>query len=491
MNPELLNSSFRFHGALINHPDGTEFNYKFMGEESNKALHDVWVSLSPPNPIEKSEVNAWLHGPLWGAYRIEEDGSIIAWCEKLPRRQFFEIRALFPSDHFAGATYDHTFIRSQVMEEEARLAEKSNQMRLEAKERKERREARWSMGKWIVGLIGLGGLFGWSRLKKKFGKKETLPPPVKVSPDIPEGTPPALADYLLHSKQVSGGGLIGTLLDLANRGILSLHEEQEEKKGLFGRHYKKTKYSWHLDRKLWDKERSRLMEYENSLIAFIFDDLAEGDNAIDIKTLQKKQSKFTKFFGKWKKEVAEVGKTKKWFDGQSYKGMYYSMAIGGCMMLLTIGAAIYFGPWAIILGICAFLIFLLSFTIMHRTKEGEMEARRWTALRRYLMKYHYRNDQSGAISRLDRYFVYGAVLGIGKKVYNELAGLIPADETQKYVPWYIYARGSQGFSPESFSTAFSSMMAATTSAMSTASGTGGGASAGGGAGAGGGGVGAG
>jgi uncharacterized membrane protein len=377
------------------------------------------------------------------------------------------------------------------MREEGKLVEEANQDRLEAREKQERRAARWATGKWIAGLIGLSGLLGWFGLKGKYGKREPLPPPVKISPEIPEGTPPALVDYLLHSRQVSGGGLIGTLLDLARREFLSLHDEEVEKKGLFGRSYKRVEYSWHLDRSLWDKKRSNLLDYENSLISFMFDDLADGANQIEIKTLQKHQSKFVKFFQKWKKTVAEIGKKKDWFDKQSYRGMYYSMAIGGGMILLTIPVAIYFGPWALLLGMSAFLVFFLSFAIMHRTKQGEIEARRWSALRRYLTKYQFRTEQAAVLKHIDDYMVYGAVLGIGKKVYNELAGLIPSGETQRYIPWYIYSRSGQDFSPAAFSTAFSSMMATTTSAMSTASGAGGGATGGGGGGAGGGGGGAG
>ena len=87
--------------------------------------------------------------------------------------------------------------------------------------------------------------------------------------------------------------------------------------------------------------------------------------------------------------------------------------------------------------------------------------------------------------------VYGTALGISKKVYNELAALIPTGEAQRYIPWYIYSRSGQAFSSAAFSTAFSSMMATTTSATSTAAGAGGGATGGGGGGAGGGGGGAG
>ncbi|MEE9503203.1 MAG: hypothetical protein V3V48_14105, partial [Candidatus Aminicenantaceae bacterium] len=150
------------------------------------------------------------------------------------------------------------------------------------------------------------------------------------------------------------------------------------------------------------------------------------------------------------------------------------------------GVAAYFiGIWAIVLGAASVAVFVLCFLTPHRTKEGEMLARHWKALKRYLLKYHYRSmDKSALLNRIDDYLVYGIVLGLGQKIFKELAAYIPAEEYQRYVPWYVYhGIGTGAFTPDAFASAFSSMVATTTSSMSTASGVGGGASAGGGGGA--------
>jgi uncharacterized membrane protein len=102
-----------------------------------------------------------------------------------------------------------------------------------------------------------------------------------------------------------------------------------------------------------------------------------------------------------------------------------------------------------------------------------------------MLKYHYRSmDKTALLSKIDDYLVYGIVLGLGQKVFKELAAYIPAEDYQRYVPWYVYhGTGSGAFTPDAFASAFSSMVVTTTSSMSTASGTGGGASGGGGGGA--------
>jgi uncharacterized membrane protein len=275
------------------------------------------------------------------------------------------------------------------------------------------------------------------------------------------------------------------MLDLSRRGFLALREEQVEKKKLFGGKRIVPEYFWDLKREFCKKNTSELKPFENDLIVFIFDELASGTNSISLKEIKKKQSKFQKFFQQWKKDVKEVGEQKGWFDKSSIRAMYYALAIGVLMMLLTGAAAYFFGIWAIILGVSAAVVFVSSFLIPHRTREGEMIAREWKGLKRYLKKYHYRAEsQSALLRRIDDYFVYGLVLGLSQNIFKELAGLIPTDAHHVYIPWYIYhGTGAGTFTPDAFASAFSSMIATTSSAMSTASGAGGGASSGGGGGA--------
>ena len=198
-----------------------------------------------------------------------------------------------------------------------------------------------------------------------------------------------------------------------------------------------------------------------------------------------------KFFQGWRKTVKRAGDEKDWFDAESFRGMWYSLALTALMLAGTITAMFYYGPWTAILGGCMLLVLTLSFLIPHRTEEGERLAQNWKALKRYLLRYHYRTaDASMLMDRLDEYFIYGVVLGMTTRITKELAALVPADRAAHIIPWYAYHGSSAGFSPDAFATSFGAMVASTTAAMSSAAGVGGGASAGGG-GAGGGGGGAG
>ena len=96
------------------------------------------------------------------------------------------------------------------------------------------------------------------------------------------------------------------------------------------------------------------------------------------------------------------------------------------------------------------------------------------------------------LANVDRYLVYGCVLGLASKVTKSMAALIPADQVGVIVPWYIYsAAHGDTFAPAAFGDAISTLVTTVSTTMSSAAGTGGGASAGGGGGAGGSGGGAG
>jgi uncharacterized membrane protein len=485
--------SYRARGAVRRYNDVAVLYFKFIGEEWDRSQYNVGLSVRPPDGLLAGDVRHWLHGPLWASSKIDPDGTIAAQCEHLPRHTFLEIRAIYPLSAFEGAPVEAGSVREQIMAEEARWAQEANEKREMAIERAAERKKRGERGRNIAVGIGALGLALWWGIYKTFRNKPTVPRTLGMTSEIPDDTPPALVSYLLHSRRVGGAALVATLLDLGRRGIVNLREERVEKKSFWGGMKTRSEYHWDLDRTGWDSQAAGMTDYENSLLAFIFDDIAGGEDSIAIETIKKKRRDFIKFFKKWKKSVEKAGKGKGWFDERSIRGGYISLALGAGLMLLTVLLVFLFGPWGATSGGAGLIVLLLSLLIPHRTAEGETRARQWKAVQKYLKTHEFRKtDRQRVLSQVSEYLVYGVVLGLADKYYKELAAYIPEGEHRHYVPWYVYhGRGSGQFSPEAFGQAFSSMIATTTSTMSSASGTGGGASGGGGGGAGGGGGGAG
>lgn len=476
---------YRARNAVKVYEDAAVLYYKFLSEDWDQSQNNVSLTVSPPGSISRGEVSEWLHGPLWAESRITDDGVIVAQCSHLPARRYLEVRALYPPRLFPEAQTRAGAVRLEIMAEEAAWAGEANSLREAARGSAAAREKRLAMGKWLVLTIGLGGLAGWWQLYRKYGRRPALPQFLSITSEVPGKTPPALVGYLLHNRQVSGRDVAATMLDLARRGFVELREEVVEKKGLWGGTKVESEYYWDLKRDYLDRHASDLLGFEHSLLRFIFGELAEGKDSIRLDSVGKKRREFIRFFGDWKKDVSETGDKRDWFDTASFRGTYYSLALGGTMLALTIGAVFLFEVWAVILGAASIAVIVLSFTIYHRTAQGETEARHWKALQKYLKNYEFRSqDHRDLLLKISDYLVYGVVLGLSTKFYREIAGVIPEGRYPGYVPWYIYhGAGGQGFSPAAFGEAFSSMVATTASTMSTAAGTGGGASAGGGGGA--------
>jgi uncharacterized membrane protein len=415
---------------------------------------------------------------------IQPDGTVIIVCDYLPANTFLEIRALYPPDAFPQIEQTTELVRSQIKAEEARWAEEANRQRQEAREELATREKRMGYGKWVAGGICLVGLILWTWIYRTFRRTPRVQQVHTVDSEVPGDTPPALLDYLLNSRRVSSGALVGTMLDLARRGLLRLREERVRKKKIFGGTSEESEYHWDLDRSRWS-EAGDLSDYERELMEFIFRDLAGGADSISLEQLKKKRREFASFFRKWSKLVEMHAKKKEWFDRRSISGFHRSLAVGIAVMGLAIPVGTLFELWAVALIVVGGAILILSFAIPHRTSAGETLARRWKALQRYLKKYEFRQaDRSDLLANISSYLVYGVVLGLSSKIYEELATHLPEGKQTSYVPWYIYAGGGRGgFSPAAFGQAFSSMVATATSSMSTAAGTGGGASVGGGGGA--------
>ncbi|GBD92735.1 hypothetical protein BMS3Abin05_00309 [bacterium BMS3Abin05] len=471
---------YRVENAVRRHEDAAVLYFQFISKEWNKLSHNVSIVLKPPVRLSRSSVKEWLHGPLWAVSKTEEDGTIRADCVRLPKHTILELRVLYPPDSFPNVPLSPGLVSDRIMAEEAVWAKKANRRREIAVQKEVLQHKRRAVGKWVVLGIGFLGLWGWWLLYQKYGKRPSVPLIHKLSSDIPEKIPPVLVGYLMNHGEIYGNALLGTILDLAGRKILNVREESEIKKTLFGKRRTKSHYFLDLNATEFERQKTALADFERNLITFIFDDLAQGEPSIAMVSIQKQRRKFLKFFREWKKAVKTIGDQKNWFDKESKRGLYYSLAVALFLFVLTIPAGFLIGSWAIILGGAGLIVLGLSFIIPHRTESGEKLARRWKALKNYLQKYEFlKGDHTEFLQNINAYLVYSIVLGISQKSLKKLAASIPAEDYQSYFGWYIY-HGSGAFSPETFGASFSAMIAATGSTLSSASGAGGGASAGGG-----------
>ncbi|KPL00919.1 MAG: hypothetical protein AMJ91_02610 [candidate division Zixibacteria bacterium SM23_73_3] len=484
--------SYRILDVVTAYQDAAVLYHKFVGIGWDKPSQQVKVTIYPPGLTGREEIRAWAHGPLWGSIEIGDKGSVIAEVQSLPAKTFWEVRSIYPVSLFPLIkNVMHQQAVPKILAEEKRWSDEANRKREEWTAKREAKKARKKLGSWIVLIIsGIGFLSGIS-LYKRFGRKHKVSFSGTLYSEFPSDIPPALLSHLLYYRQIGGGALIGTLLDLARRGFLKIKEDMKMKKGIFGTS-KNRLYFLELNRDFYSENKINLQDFEERLLAFIFDDLAGGEDVIDFKTLKKKRSRFIRWFRQWKQEVKKLGKNQGYWEKDSLKARNKGMVVGMVLIAVTVVSAILIEEWAIAPGISAFMLLVLSSFLPRRTPEFELEAKKWKALKKYLKKYHFRDSGSRFfIQNIGKFLVYGVVLGLSQEVIKKMAEMIPEGEHSSYVPWYAASHPYADFSPAGFGKALSSLMTAASATMSSAAGTGGGASGGGGGGTGGSGGGAG
>jgi len=462
--------------------DIAELYIKFIGEANPKTVGDVDITLKLPQPINMTQVQAWAHGPLWGEIHFE-NGLLKMSVSPFPKRTFWEARVLLPTEWVSASTKIKAGrVLQAIVAEEAELARLANEARKKEIARHEQRREN-ARKAWPIALALAGLSFGFlGFLYLKSGRGFDVSYPNKIDSAIPDDLPPTLASYVYYQKQVHGGALMATLLNLARRGFIQIEQQSADP---FGRKKKsrKDKFTITLKNSQW-QGADDLADYEKSLLSLVFDDLGQGQASVDFDKFKKNRSKVHKWFMKWRKLIKAHFEGKPYWDSSSVKGVVTAAIISFCVVMLGILMAIVAGTPGVLPTVAGVFCFGLSFAILRYTPEIKLIRKKLAALRNYIKKYHFVTSDSGSfLGNIQEYLVYAVALGVGKKPIAKLIGTVPENKHAVYFPWYL---GHPGYMADGdFTGALTSFVSTATTTMSSTTGAGGGASVGGGAGAGG------
>jgi len=485
-------------GAVIRNLDGAVLYYKFVGDDFRKSTKMVEITVNPPVEIDQWKIQQWAHGPLWGVSNTSDQGVVTATCENLPRKRFFELRVVYPEELFSTAKIVPEYVLGDIRNEEQAWSDEANLKREQDAEKyasRQKRKATWMWLPPFVVILALGWFF---RIASAYGKRPIIPAIDSVSGEIPSDLPPAIVGYLVNERTINGSVMTATLMDLARRGFLEFKEEHELGKNFMGREKWKTRHFWVLNKLHHREHIKELAGFENSLLNFVFEELADtihtsaATTTVDLELFKKHSSKVQKFFSEWSKEIQAEAEGYNLFDKASFQGRNQGFMTGGALFLLALAMIPLVWEFAFIPGIAGVIIFLGSLAIVHHTAEGLILDKKWKALRTYLKKQKFKDTEpSTVLESIEPYFIYGVALGLDKKQLVGLGSMIPQNNAGFYMIWYHHNQNDGAMAGASFGESFSTAMAGVNTAMSSSTGAGGGASGGGGGGAGGGGGGAG
>jgi uncharacterized membrane protein len=490
--------SYRFTGAIRRHSDVAELYHKFVGDDWDRPIGAAHVTLRFPTTVPESDLRAWAHGPLNGTVTLA-DSAVHFDVAPLPRRTFWEGRVLFPPAIVSALAANDTAPQlSAILAEEQTFADQANADRRRQQQRSRdaatRAETRATLMRPFfavsLGLV-LAGLLVWVFAYSHYGRTHAVEVRAPSS-EPPSNHPPAIVSYLM-TRQVSAAAMVATLLDLAQRRILSIGETEQVSHGFFGEKTR-TDYTFTVMRSLVDTARP----FERNLIEFLLKE-AGSDDTFSMSAIQKAaarhHSRFYKWFRGWGKEVREAAQSFDFFE--PYNGGAIALVVltgaaialaGVLLSVLSVSPA---GMPAILGG---FVVACLATALRRRTPSGQRLFEEWSAFR------HQLRGISQSMEQIDlppqqwgQYVALAIVFGMHKRLLPHLRPQ-NASGDPVFPEWYSgYSTPGTSFAHQmsSFSTSMSAMVTSVSTSMSSAAGAGGGASAGGGGGSGGGGGGAG
>jgi len=487
---------FRVLGAVRVHRDVAELYYKFIGTGWDRASERVRVSIELPPEIRREELQAWAHGPRHGEIAVESGSRIEMAVDHLPRRQFWEARAIFPAPYLAAASValrDDRDAGPEILQQETRWAEAANRERAEAAAKRQWQEAnRAKYFSYLWFLMGAGIVFSFY-MYQRFGRSFRNPEK-RIIAAPPADMLPAVANYTFYSHQLNGGGLLATVFDLAARNFLrvqhaKIENKNKNKNNWFGVAREKQEVTIFFDEEKLRFGAAELLPYERELLDFLRTDIAENRNQLRLEEIKKQSTKFHRFFGRWRKTVALQAGKPKLYDGTSIRASVFTLLVW-LMIAAGYGFAVYaMGEAAAPFAIASLCIAPLAFLILRFERETAGKLDRLQGFRDYLKRFSQNYQRDGANwQQVDKFLVYAIALGLASKQLKPLFEIVERERGNGVFPWFIYSGGNGS---TGIGSAMAAMVDAVGTTMSSASGAGGGASAAGGGGAGGSGGGAG
>ena len=402
--------------------------------EGGDQLYWVAIPEGLPFPVLSASVTVTLPADrppeIIGSYPDEwphvVDGTTITWTapRRLSSRDWFEVRVQYPHDPAMSRpgwqrTYDF---------------------------QREYEETWQPLVSVILIALGLliaivGALFVYTRYAKHGRDPAAVVVPEYLS-EPPSDERPGVVGVLLDER-ADMKDVMGTLVDLAQRGYLTI--EQTQTGGVFGM-FEKTEFVFHRE----DKSTADLRPYEITLLDGVFG----SKRTVQLSDLR---NKFYKKIPAIKEQLYREQVAQGYFKRAPNvtRNLWLAGAIGlivlaGGLFFVGIAAAETVSPFAFMpgfgLGITGVALLLASQFMPAKTDKGAQEAAKWRAFRRYLQNVERYSDVAEAAKQFDRYMGYAVVFGLEQKWVNTCAPVLTSMPTW-YFPTYLGGPWDRGYRP--------------------------------------------
>ncbi|MCC5940637.1 MAG: DUF2207 domain-containing protein [Balneolaceae bacterium] len=446
--------SYDLIGALTVGEDWVQFYWSYLASGRNRSTENLTITINLPAETSPENIHTWSRMPddLYTVSTLPNQITLTA--ETISRNQRVALRTLFPRSLFdenALPVNEPLLTLEQVQLDEEEFA-------AEQERKREREEFYTSITEPVTILIIVLSIAIFVVIYRKYGTRfKTITISDRETVILPDRTKPAIIGRLLSLSTTTGNHLTATLFDLARRGWFSIHEEENEKSGIFSSQSSQFRIS---STGREPEELNSLPGWEQKIIQFVGEQISKGNDTFD-KLFSGSDSNYAKWYAAWVKEVKKSYDELNWIDNQSIVGLAIHLGLQFILLICAIILLILGSEFALLAVVTTGLMCGASAVIKRRTKEGEEIYRRWTA---YLKGLQNADKRTINMEMLGFHFIYATAFGLSEKKINTLIEK-SSDDTATLFPWIILMSGSAS-TPTSVASSISALSASGTSSFS-------------------------
>ncbi|MGE4283608.1 MAG: DUF2207 domain-containing protein [Clostridia bacterium] len=421
-----FNIRYKVKKATILYNDCAVYFQKFLSEKNTTEISKVTATVQLVSGVNQNNTLIWGHGPAYGSLEFDKEDKTRVKFElnKVPVKNYVEARFVLDKGLVSNCKYvENKNMREFVVKEETEAGKEAD---------RNRRIAGFSslLAYLIAAVLILLPIMLRIQRRIHFTRytPEMKPPYYR---DIPENIPPAVLDKL-YAYYGKGGNISnqvsGTLMDMIYRGVITVFRQQEGRK--LETYIRRTKKKYHKD---------EITEFESALIAFFFDDIAQGGEAVSMSEVKK--------FCKKKKNVAYTSSMLSKFDKKldsmwnqyNYVENIKNNVPNIFKLLILLSIAITISAFVLFVNNAmpqisgAFLIlitggslgFIISIIVSRKKKmlnqRGENYLALWKGFYNFLNDFTiFEEKDLPELFMWEKYLVYATVLGVAEKVLKQL-----------------------------------------------------------------------
>lgn len=455
--------SYDHYGAVKVHSDISEFHYKLWGDEWDKPLGNLRGSIAFPVENE-SAIQYWVHPTSYTEEVNVENNVLKIRTNEIPAYQWYEVRVVFPRI----TSPNPNFVQIDDAEGLKEIIAIENEY-----------QQRGSVLKSIYNATLLSGLLALVFplfIYFKYGREPKIDYNGIYEREPPTDSKPAVVNAIMEGRggvpQISG--FTATIMDLVNRGYISLRTVEVEESKWAGLSKSKSEdiLIEILDQNRNGKNRGNL-EDPNKLEDFEKDALdllkshASGSE-VSWKQLKKELGKGTDFYDfitYWNKKVKARTGIDKLFrsEGNKYIRVFAGVLVALAIIYILIIAqnfppsefplASNLNKLIFLIGGFGFLLIAISAVgervLGQWTLEGKIYYEKWNNFKKYLTDFSaLKEHPPESIKIWDSYLVYATALGVAEEVIRNMTLVVPPEQLQVssfYLIHHNYSQFGSGF----------------------------------------------